>query len=218
MSAPTAIKPKTSSSSDLTFDGSNWEDLARLATQAKLMRLSETEVDSDKTQSAWLARHYVGAAMDWFVNTWALKTKLLDDFEEFLTETRNAFGITDDLVLYHGRTQLEALRWRNDLPTFFAEFDRLSLQCGLGADTAGKLELLRTKIPEASNTLLAQQAFVPSSYVALRTRLLTMWVLDPKSSTSKADKINKSKPKCGRCGKKGHTSAECRSSAKAAGN
>lgn len=212
------MKPKTPSSSDLTFDGSNWEDLARLATQAKLMRLAEAEVDSEKTQSAWLARHYVGAAMDWFVNTWPIKAKLLDDFEEFLSDTRNAFGITDDLVLHHGRTQLEALRWRNDLPTFFAEFDRLALQCGLGSDGSGKLELLRGKIPDASNTLLAQQAFVPSSYAALRTRLLTMWVLDPKSSTSKADKSGKSKPKCGKCGKRGHTAAECRSPAKAAGN
>jgi len=212
MSAATATKPKTPADSDLSFDGSNWEDLSRLCTLSKLHRFSGTEVDSDKTQATWVARHFTGAALDWLTQQMTVKPKLFDNFDTFIDGVKNDFGITDALVLNHQRVQLEALAWRKDWPTFFAEFDRLTQQCGMGANDTTKITLLTSKLPGALRVQLAQQAFSPTKYTEWKSGLLMRWALNPLGQSVKNDKDSK-KPRCGKCQKKGHTAAECRSPA-----
>lgn len=53
-------KPGSAPLSEIRFDGSNWQDLSRLRTLAILYRASGTEVDSDHTQSTWVARQFNG--------------------------------------------------------------------------------------------------------------------------------------------------------------
>lgn len=204
---------KTATAPDVSFDGSNWEDLSRLATLARLHRKSGTDVDSEATQSTWVARQFTGAALDWVTTIVELNASLLDNFAAFIDACRTQFGITDELLQNHQRAQLDSLTWRKDAPTFFAEFDRLTLACGLGADNSGKITLLMIKLPLPMRTILAHQNYVPSSYTDLRKRLLTLWTLDPKSPGVKQDKAAATRPRCGRCGRKGHVAAECRSSA-----
>jgi hypothetical protein len=194
--------------------------LTRLAALAKVRRLVETEIDSDGAEVAWVASRFTGPALDWLAHrftdpTWALPTEKAPFYEQ----VREAFGITDANVQNNQRLQLQALAWRSDLPTFFAEFDRLSIQCGMGGKlNAGRLELLRAKLPASLQHSLAQQAFVPASYEHLRERLLLMWTLDPSSSRGKAERAKTGRPKCGKCGKKGHTASECHSPLKREGN
>lgn len=209
-----AMKP-TAPDADRTpvFDGSNWEDLTRLAALAKVRRLVDTDIDSDGAEVAWVASRFVGPALDWLVHQYTDPSYVLPTNKSVFYDTvREAFGITDANVQQGQRLQLQALQWRSDLPTFFAEFDRLSHLCGMGGKlNAGRLELLRAKVPTSLQTALAQQAFVPASYEDLRQRLLTMWVLDPRSSSGALHTSKAKRPKCGKCGKKGHTASECRS-------
>lgn len=218
MSAAAATKPKAPLSEEPRFDGSNWEDLSRLCTLSKLHRFSATEVDNEKTQSAWVARHFTGPALDFLTQQMTVKTNLFDDFTKFTDIVREEFGITEELLVHHWRAQLEGLAWRTDLPTFFAEFDRLTQQCGMGANDTTKIVLLTAKMPTNLRRSLANQAFAPTRYTDWKSGLLTRWTLDPQGTSSKIDKGGKSKPKCGKCNKKGHTASECRSPAQASGN
>lgn len=208
-----ASTSKAAPTSDLTFDGSNWLDLSRLFTLAQLFRASGTEVDSDRTQSTWVARHFTGAALDWVTTILSSNHTLLDSYTRFEAECRDHFGITDALVRNHTRTQLEALKWRNDLPTFFAEFDRLAYASGLGqGDQDAKTVLLLTKLPPKERAVLSAQAYQPTTYSELRSRLLTSWTLNPTGPAVKVDKEATKKPRCGKCKRRGHTAAECKSS------
>lgn len=194
--------------SDYTFDGSNWQDLSRLITLAKLHRHSATEVDSDTTQSTWCARQFRGPALDWVTNILLTEAVLLDNFDQFTKRLRDHFGITDELVQAHQRTQLDGLKWHKDLPTFFAEFERLAHACGMGGENSGKVTLLVSKIPEKQRTILSRQESQPATYKEYRRRLLALWVADP-TSTGHAQDKQSSKPHCGKCGKKGHTASTC---------
>lgn len=215
--ASVAGRKPSAPATDICFDGSNWEDLTRLCTLSKLHRYSGTEVDSDLTQTTWVARHFVGPALDWLTSRIPIDKNLFADFNSFTEKVREQFGITDTLLLDHQKVQLESLQWRRDLPTFFAEFDRLTLQCGMGANDITKITLLLAKMPVNLRTQLALQAFSPTSYTEYRSGLLTRWALNPQGASVSNDRAS-AKPKCGKCKKKGHTAAECRSPAQASGN
>lgn len=188
----------------------------RLCTLSKLHRFSGTEVDSDVTQATWVARHFVGPALDWLTLRMTVDNALFTNFDKFTEKAREQFGINDTLLLDHQKVQLEHLRWRADLPTFFAEFDRLTAACGMGSNDIVKITLLLSKMPGNLRTQLALQAFSPTKYTEYRAGLLSRWALNPSGAAAR-NEANSSRPKCGKCKKKGHTAAECRSPAKAEG-
>jgi len=193
------------------FDGSNWESLPRLVAQAKLALLLDNQVADAKDQSAWVAARFRGPALDWFSNEYDSDDTLLDDFASFVTRVENAFGVSDGGLRAHRRGQLEGLKWQPDLPVFFSEFDRLTSQLGLRSDET-RIALVRNKLPISVQKLLAEQALDFSNYETMRERLLTMWALDPKHTTAVgASSAKAPRPKCSRCGKKGHTAPDCRS-------
>lgn len=196
-------------SDHITFDGSNWENFARLATQATLARIVETDVDTDRDQCAWFAQRCRGPALDWVGNRFAANHALFNNYDAFLTEFRNAFGLSDDGLRAHRRGQLEALKWQSDLPVFFAEFDRLCSLLDINGNPV-RIAMLRGKLPTKVQTLLSEQALDFADYATMRERLLTMWALDPNRNTAVASSSKPKKPRCGRCGKKGHSAADCR--------
>ena len=201
----------SSASDQLSFDGSNWEDLSRLVTQAKMVRLVDTDIDTDAAQGAWLAQRLRGPAIDWFGAQYAVTPGMLNNFDAWVEDLRNQFGVSDDGLRARRRGQLEGLHWQADLPVFFAEFDRLTALLGV-AGNAPRIAMLRGKLPEKVRTLLAEQALDFTDYGTMRERLLTMWALDPKKNTSmhSSSSKKKDKPRCGKCGKKGHTASDCR--------
>ena len=193
----------------LSFDGSNWEDLTRLVTQSTLARLLESEINSDADQCAWLARHFSGPAIDWVGVAYTANPLIFENFGDFCERTRQQFGVSDEGLEARRRGQLEALKWSTDLPVFFAEFDRLTTLCSLHGD-AVRIALLRNKLPVHTQKLLAEQALDFHNYDTMRERLLTMWALDPNKSTAVHASPQTKRPRCGRCGKKGHTASDCR--------
>jgi len=198
-------------STEVTFNGSSWEDLTRLVTQAKLARILDGDVQSDEDQSAWTASHFRGPALDWFGQYFAVNRATMASFDAFVVDVRNHFGISDDGLKAHRRGQLEGLTWQSDLPVFFAEFDRLVTQLSITNGDA-KIALLRGKLPLIVQKLLSEQALDFHDYDTMRQRLLTMWALDPKRQTAvQGNSGRSSRPKCSSCGKKGHAAEDCRS-------
>jgi hypothetical protein len=206
----------TSSKNDdtITFDGSSWESLTRLVTQAKIALILDDDVTNQRTQSAWLAARFRGPALDWFGRIIDNDPAHLDDFNAFVWSTREQFGISDDGLRARRRGQLEELRWHADVPLFFAEFDRLTSLL-MVAENETRIALVRAKLPTSIQKLLAEQALDFANYETMRERLLTMWALDPNRNTAvgKAGHPPK-RPKCGRCGKRGHAASDCRGAAK----
>lgn len=200
----------------LVFDGSNGEELVRLATLARLAFLQDPDAyGSARAQCAYLASHFRGPALDWAGLTLSTNEQLMTNFSTFYNGVRGHFGVTDDHLEANRRWELENLRWQNDLPVFFAEFDRLTQLLSLAGDMV-KIALVTSKMPTSVRKLLADQALNFTSYSVLRGRLLDMWALDPNRSVAGTPvqpngRGNKKKQKCNNCGKKGHAASDCRS-------
>lgn len=202
------------STAGVTFDGSNWEDLTRLVTLSRLAFLQDTDYDDNEpARCGHLARSFRGPALDWVGTTSAANPNASQNFEGFVEGVRNAFGVSDQGLSAQRRGQLEALKWQHDLPVFFAEFDRLTHLLALSGD-AVKIALVRSKLPVHVQKLLAEQALDFANYETMRERLLTMWSLDPSRRIAEPGPTtgaSRKKPRCGRCGKKGHAASDCRS-------
>lgn len=199
----------------LRFDGSNWQDLTRLVSTAQFKFLQTASLDDDPyangpARCAWLASRFSGPALDWAGQQYAAGPANLANFDTFVENCRNQFGISDDGLRAQRRGQLEGLTWQSDLPVFFAEFDRLTQLLNLTGD-ATKIALCRAKLPPHIQKLLAEQALDFHNYDTMRERLLTMWNLDPNKRTAvSSTPASGKRPRCGRCSKKGHTASECR--------
>lgn len=208
MEPESSTRIKTQNPSAPSFDGTNPEDLLRLVTLTKL-ELAFASSDADEDKCAWLAQHFSGAALDWLEHELADDTQILLDFEEFVSQAKANFGITDDTLRARYQVQLDALRMGANWPSFLSEFDRLTRKLGM-TNNQERLQLLRMKLPASVLTKFADQGLLMVDYAIIRDRLLTMYALAPVGlSTTGAKKAVK--PKCGTCGKKGHTAAECRS-------
>lgn len=213
------MAPSLSSSNEaINFNGSNWEDLDRLVALARFQfMLDEDYDDAPRRQCAYLASRFTGPALDWAVNTHATNAATYEAFDGFVTACKEAFGVADGNVVTLHRQALDDLRWSHNVPVFFAEFDRLTLQLGI-TDHGTKIAMVRGKLPLDIKSELARQALEFNNYETMRERLITMWALNPRRSDGSADPLSRPKrPRCGRCGKKGHKADSCRSAPAKAG-
>jgi len=193
----------------LVFDGTNWDDFGRLVTLARLMQNFGPDSGDDRL-CAWLGQRFTGPALDW-LGAYILDNNATwdDDFLRFQTQVKEAFGISDDVLTNYHRAQFDALQWGQDAPLFFAEFDRLTTAMRFTADPI-RIELLRAKLPSSLRMQLAEQALDFTSYSVYKQRLILMWALKPKGVAHTRAK-DTTRPTCGKCGKKGHRAADCRS-------
>lgn len=114
-------------SSDIRFNGSNWQDLTRLVTLCKLHFLQDSDYTNDENaRCACLAACFEGPALDWVVERTGTNYALFASFQGFVTECRQAFGVADNNITAYVRRELDQLTWNDDVPVFFAEFDRLT--------------------------------------------------------------------------------------------
>lgn len=193
------------------FNGSNWHALTRLVALAKFQFIQDDDYDDNEPRKcAYLAQGFDGPALDWVAST---HTKTAGatfvSFDLFVTATREAFGIADNNIIALVRRELDDLQWKDDVPTFFAEFDRLSLALGITSHET-RIAMVESKLPMKLKILLAEQSLSYSNYDVMRERFNGMWAMDPtKGKTITLPKTKR--PRCGTCGKKGHTSSECRS-------
>lgn len=190
------------------FNGSNWQDLTRAVALARFAFLQDDDYDKNEPRRcAYLASQFVGPALDWVVSKQSTDANLFNSFDAFVTSVRNAFGINDANANALLCTDFDSLRWEKEVPIFFAEFERMTLALGITSDTS-RSALLDTKLPMDLKKLLASEARVFGSYAAYRDHLIKRWALDPTRTTHGP---TTRKNRCGHCGKKNHTSSECRS-------
>lgn len=200
---------------DLKFNGSNWQALTRVVTLARFQFLQDDDYDDNEARRcAYLASRYEGPALDWAATLATASPATLTSFDGFVEATRQAFGIADNNITALLRRDLDQLQWSNDVPVFFAEFDRLTLGLGMTSHET-RISLVMSKLPTAIKTRLAEQALAFANYDTMRERFNCMWALDPSRGKAAAATT---KPRCGSCGKKGHKASECRGSGKAPKN
>lgn len=191
----------------IKFNGSDWQALNRLIARCRFQFLQDDDFDdNDQRKSAHLASSYEGPALDWVASTYTNNPRILDDFDGFVTATREAFGIADNNITALLRRELDHLQWNVEIPVFFAEFDRLTLALGITSHDT-RIALVEQKLPQTMKILLASQALSFANYDTMRERFNCMWAMDP----TRNHKVTQGKkPRCGSCGKKGHLTANCK--------
>lgn len=201
-------------STGIRFHGSNWEDLDRLIALAKFNFLQDSDYDDDDTKKcAYLAQRFEGPALDWVASTHTSNASIFENFVGFVTAVKEAFGVEANNITALRRKALDDLRWGPDVPVFFAAFDRITFQLGITSHQT-KIAMVMAKLPMNLRSELARQALSFENYETMRERLNTMWALDPNRHGDQATQANRPKqPRCGNCGKKGHTAKECRGTA-----
>jgi len=188
------------------FNGSNWQALNRAVALAKFQFAQDDDYeDNQERQCAYLAQRYDGPALDWVTSVYSRSPTVFSSFSQFVDATRQAFGIADNNITALLRRDLDQLTWHSEVPVFFAEFDRLTLALGITSHET-RVAMVEQKLPLAMKTRLAEQALSFSNYDTMRERFNCMWALDPSRGKATLGK----KPRCGSCGKKGHTAPDCR--------
>lgn len=187
------------------FNGSNWQGLNRVIALARFTFLQDDDYDDNPgRRCAYLASRYEGPALDWVASVSATDPAIFNDFDNFITATRQAFGIHDNNITALLRRDLDQLKWGPDVPVFFAEFDRLTLSLGITSHET-RVAMVEQKLPSRMKILLMEQALSFSNYDTMRERFGTMWALDPSRHGGEPS----SKPRCGHCGKRGHVASDC---------
>ena len=172
------------------FNGSNWQDLNRAIALARFAFAQDDDyTNNEPRQCAYLA----------------------STFDGFVEATRQAFGIADNNITALVRRDLDQLTWHQDVPVFFAEFDRLTLFLGITSHET-RCAMVEQKLPQHMKVKLAEQALSFSNYDTMRERLNIMWAMDP--TRGKTVTQGRKRARCASCGKKGHSSSECRSKSK----
>ena len=204
------------SATELKFRGDNWEDLNRLVALAKFKFLQDSDyysVDDDgrripehEARCAYLAESFEGPALDWVASIYATAPTTFSNFDGFVTAVRQGFGVAQENITALCRAKLDDLQMGSDVPTFYAELDRLFLALGISGDST-KIAYAQAKLSPHFKRILAEQGRVFHNYSTMREHCNAVWALSPKSHLT-----NKKKPRCGSCGKKGHTAPECRGS------
>jgi len=200
---------QTTSTEVEKFNGSNWQTLNRLVATARFQFLLDDDfADDEMKQCAWLAQRFDGPALDWIASTHATTNgAVFVSFDLFVDAVRQAFGIADNNVTALLRRDLDQLQWQAEVPTFFAEFDRLTLALGITSHET-RVAMVEQKLPHHLKMLLASQCLSFANYDTMRERFNGMWAMDP--TRGKTVTAGKKKPRCGSCGKKGHTANDCR--------
>lgn len=195
---------------DIVFDGSNWEDLERLVTRAKLAASLNLDLGDEKREqhiAALIAYSFGGAALDWYTANANAGTSAKDVSSpaKLVNQVQAHFGWDDRLQAEHRRQELADLRWdASDLPTFYADFTRLTKLLGIVGDSS-RMMLLREKAPPTVWHDAAGWGIINQTYDSFRERTLCGAMI--RGITSKP---RKQRVKCGNCGKRGHSADKCR--------
>lgn len=199
---------KAPAPTDFEFDG-NPEDLDRALGMVVLQfTLHADAFDEDAKKVAYLISHFRGAALDWGVRLVARNDNRLQNYGQFVTSLKDHFGYDPQQLALMYRTRLGTLRQTGDLQEFLVEFEETCENAGVRTDVS-KLALLPSKLNKSYYDALANSGSPVSSYSSLRMQLMNMYAMRQDSKALGDTKRKQSK--CGKCGKRGHSAAQCRS-------
>ena len=197
-------------SGDVLFDG-NPMDLDRVLGSVALNFLLHPVIfgpGSDGVKCAFLSQHFRGRALDWVTGTLAKHSDWMNDYDGFVARVRVHFAYDESSERALAQTRLGALHQTGDFLEFITEFDSCCDTLGIYSD-ASKITMLLPKLSRSNYDCLTMQGMVISDYAQTRRRLLNIWTrLPPRASPVENQRKKK---QCGKCGKRGHTATQCRS-------
>jgi hypothetical protein len=193
---------------DLTFDG-NPVDLERILGMVALQfALHAGAFTQETTKTAYLVSHFRGAALDWGTRLVIKNDNRLQSYDKFTTSLKDHFGYDYAQLTSLHRTQLTKLTQTGDLMEFLTEFDNLSERVGLRADPT-KITLVLPKLKKEYYDAIADGGDTIENYSTLRLRLLNIYAM--KTGQPPSDEAKRKKSRCGKCGKRGHSATQCKS-------
>jgi hypothetical protein len=194
----------------LTFTGVDYDDFLQLVGHTEIVAIFEPgKFDTDAKKVAYAAAHFTGSALQWLLDQgpFMAGSTFFDSWQNFQGLVQSSCcGITDSDILKIQRSKkLDQLKIGNDLPLFFAEFERLTRLLGLEGNNA-RLAVLRSKFPKYYQEALATNGIAHDTYQSIKDYLLNVWTMRSiRDETPKPPRV-----KCEKCGKKGHTATKCR--------
>lgn len=201
-----------SPSRDIFFDG-NPVDLDRLFAHCAIQALIKPPAFAEtKAMVSYLLAHFRGPALDWAAR------KLSDnsiqnyrgDYAGFCEEVKTQFGYSASQGMVIARTRLNALKQTGGMREFILEFDDLCAQAGLSSDVT-KTTLAFPKLKKFyQDAWTCETSLLNVTWASVRTFLLN--VASRHEEHGKTEEDARKKAKCGKCGKRGHTASQCRSS------
>lgn len=201
-------------SEDVIFDG-NLIDLDRVLGFVDTQHIvyAEAFADNDVAKSGYLAMHLRGTALDWhaaLVQT-AQGAARMTDYAAYLNALKAQFSYDPATIQAGAQTELMSLRQAGmfkELPEFLNQLDTLTARSGMISDTT-KLTLLYDKLDKYYSEALITKGSGFVRYRDARAWLLSVYARTPQNGVKAEDK--RSKARCKKCGKRGHTGTECRS-------
>jgi hypothetical protein len=197
-----------SPSSDIVFDG-NVLDLDRvMASCAIAFSLHPSSFPSDSPKSAFLLAHFRGPALDWAARIIEKKPDSLVNYASFLNIVRSNFGYDAVQVQAIAQTQLGQMQQKGDVLEFLMEYDDACARAGAVSDIT-KVTMLLPKLNTFYRNAVVCSGDTISNYSTLRTQLLNIHSRMPAQGIPTETK--RAKARCKKCGKRGHTATQCKS-------
>lgn len=192
---------------DSAFDG-NPQDLDRvLGLMTLQFTLFGTAFDEEAKKTAYLLSHFRGAALDWGIRLVSRNDNRLQNYGQFVQGVKTQFGHDPEQLISLARTKLAALKQHGDLQEFLIEFDDLCELTGARSDVS-KITMVLGKLSPEYYNCIANAGDVKINYSTLRLQLLNMYAM---KQPAKFGDTQRKKSKCGKCGKRGHTADQCKS-------
>ena len=194
-----------------TFSGSPLELDRFLSVQRSLIG-ADTDVDATaNTQALRLAAALRGPALDWYIATAPHQPGIVSDIANLERALRDMFGLSNGQRQAGFRLQFgESRQGATDLLEYLAHISALATVSGCGNDPT-LLAVVPGKLAPRYQLALANSGRLWASWNDMRTFLANVYAQDPQSALALAEPRKTSrKPKCGKCGKRGHTAEVCR--------
>jgi hypothetical protein len=194
-------------STDIIFDG-NVLDLDRVfASCALQFILYSSQFGDDSLKSAFLLAHFRGPALDWAARVLERKPEALQNYLSFSNVVKNQFGYDSVQVQAIAQTQLAALHQKGNLLDFLIEFEDTCSRAGIAADTS-KITFLLPKLNSYYRNALVVGGEPLTNYSSLRSHLINVHSRTTEVKATPEDQ--RSKARCKKCGKRGHTGTQCK--------
>lgn len=202
-------------SDQVTFTGKA-EELPALWFHVMIKGRLDSDLDDEETKTAYAASCFRGKALEWLARTQPTNATMLGDFNTFKALVDEVFGLTPDVVEAQAQARITHLKQNTTVAEFTAEFESLADQLAwpVSARHAFYYQGLKPAIKEM---LIATN---PGDYTSLKNdarRVEALAVIahnTPPASLSTGGGSGgkhkkKARPKCSKCGRVGHTGAQC---------
>lgn len=205
--APGLMSKGGDESDRMTFDG-NPVDLDRFLAHCSVILATEIADDaSEGEKCSVLAKRLRGPALDWLsAQLDDTSANILGSLPDFRRRLKASFGVSGAQEQIRLRVQLDLLRLDGDLLVSLAALEGLLQSLGIHSDMS-RLQVLLAKMDAPTRQAWANSGQAINTYGAMRSFMVNRYV----SAGGQAPDVSRKRAKCGKCGRKGHTSGQCHS-------